>query len=64
MAPGHISHLIGEMFKAYAGIDIVPRPRTNRDPCPDVIAGRVDVIFEGTAVAVPQISAGRCARSR
>jgi len=55
---GHISHLIGEMFKAYAGIDIVHVPYKS-GPLPDVIAGRVDVIFEGTAVAVPQINAGR-----
>jgi len=55
---GHISHLIGEMFKSYAGIDIVHVPYKST-PLPDVIAGRVDVIFEGTAVAVPQINSGR-----
>jgi tripartite-type tricarboxylate transporter receptor subunit TctC len=55
---GHISHLIGEMFKSYAGIDMVHVPYKS-GPLPDVIAGRVDVIFEGTAVAVPQINAGR-----
>src|SRR5687767_2350359 len=47
---GHISHLIGEMFKSYAGIDMVHVPYKSA-PLPDVIAGRVDVIFEGTAVA-------------
>jgi len=55
---GHISHLIGEMFKSYAGVDLVHVPYKSA-PLPDVIAGRVDVIFEGTAVAVPQINAGR-----
>jgi tripartite-type tricarboxylate transporter receptor subunit TctC len=55
---GHISHLIGEMFKSYAGVDIVHVPYKSA-PLPDVIAGRVDVIFEGTAVAVPQINSGR-----
>ena len=55
---GHISHLIGEMFKSYAGVDLVHVPYKS-GPLPDVIAGRVDVIFEGTAVAVPQINAGR-----
>ena len=55
---GHISHLIGEMFKSYAGVDLVHVPYKSA-PLPDVIAGRVDVIFEGTAVAVPQINASR-----
>ena len=55
---GHISHLMGEMFKSYAGVDILHVPYKSA-PLPDVIAGRVDLIFEGTAVAVPQIKAGR-----
>ena len=55
---GHISHLIGEMFKSYAGVDMVHVPYKSA-PLPDVIAGRVDVILEGTAVAVPQINSGR-----
>jgi tripartite-type tricarboxylate transporter receptor subunit TctC len=55
---GHISHLMGEMFKASAGVDLLHVPYKSA-PIPDVIAGRVDVIFEGTAVAVPQINAGR-----
>ena len=55
---GHISHLMGEMFKSYAGVDILHVPYKS-GPLPDVIAGRVDLIFEGTAVAMPQIKAGR-----
>jgi len=55
---GHISHLMGEMFKAHAGVDLLHVPY-KAAPIPDVIAGRVDLIFEGTAVAVPQINAGR-----
>ena len=55
---GHISHLIGEMFKSYAGVELVHVPYKS-GPLPDVISGRVDVIFEGTAVAVPQINSGR-----
>ena len=55
---GHISHLIGEMFKSYAGVDIVHVPYKSA-PLPDLLAGRVDLIFEGTAVAVPQINSGR-----
>jgi tripartite-type tricarboxylate transporter receptor subunit TctC len=55
---GHISHLMGEMFKSYAGVDILHVPYKS-GPLPDVMAGRVDLIFEGTAVAMPQIKAGR-----
>jgi tripartite-type tricarboxylate transporter receptor subunit TctC len=55
---GHISHLMGEMFKSYAGVDLLHVPYKS-GPIPDVIAGRVDLIFEGTAVAVPQIKSGR-----
>jgi tripartite-type tricarboxylate transporter receptor subunit TctC len=55
---GHISHLMGEMFKAYAGVDILHVPYKS-SPLPDVIAGRVDLLFEGTAVAMPQIKAGQ-----
>jgi tripartite-type tricarboxylate transporter receptor subunit TctC len=55
---GHISHLMGEMFKSAAGVDLLHVPYKT-SPLPDVIAGRVDLIFEGTAVAMPQIKAGR-----
>jgi tripartite-type tricarboxylate transporter receptor subunit TctC len=55
---GHISHLMGEMFKSYAGVDLLHVPYKS-GPIPDVIAGRVDLIFEGTAVAIPQIKSGR-----
>lgn len=55
---GHISHLMGEMFKSAAGVDLLHVPYKS-SPLPDVIAGRVDLIFEGTAVALPQIKAGR-----
>ena len=55
---GHISHLMGEMFKSYAGVDLLHVPYKNT-PIPDLIAGRIDVMFEGTAVAIPQINNGR-----
>ena len=55
---GHISHLLGEMFKAGAHVDLLHIPYKS-GPIPDVIAGRVDLIFEGTAVALPQIKSGR-----
>jgi tripartite-type tricarboxylate transporter receptor subunit TctC len=55
---GHISHLMGEMFKSYAGVELLHIPYKSA-PVTDVIAGRVDLIFEGTAVAIPHIKAGR-----
>jgi len=43
--PGHVSHIIGEMFKQSAGIDILHVPYKN-SPLPDVMSGQVDMIFE------------------
>src|SRR4051794_4304434 len=42
---GHVSHIIGEMFKQAAGIDILHVPYKN-SPLPDVMSGQVDMIFE------------------
>jgi tripartite-type tricarboxylate transporter receptor subunit TctC len=42
---GHISHIIGEMFKQAAGIDLLHVPYKN-SPLPDVMSGQVDMIFE------------------
>jgi tripartite-type tricarboxylate transporter receptor subunit TctC len=42
---GHISHIIGEMFKQAAGIDLLHVPYKS-SPLPDVMAGTVDMIFE------------------
>ena len=50
--------LMGEMFKSAAGVDILHVPYKS-GPVPDVIAGRVDMIFDSTGVVVPQIQAGR-----
>jgi tripartite-type tricarboxylate transporter receptor subunit TctC len=55
---GHIAHLMGEMFKSAAGVDILHVPYKS-GPIPDVIAGRVDMIFDSTAVVVPHIKSGR-----
>lgn len=42
---GHVSHIIGEMFKQAAGIDLLHVPYKN-SPLPDVMSGQVDMIFE------------------
>jgi tripartite-type tricarboxylate transporter receptor subunit TctC len=57
---GVLPHLIGEMFKARAGIDIVHVPYKGGGPSiNDVLAGNVQMTFEGTSVLLPLIQAGR-----
>lgn len=57
---GVLPHLIGEMFKARAGIDIVHVPYKGGGPSiNDVVAGHVQMTFEGTSVLLPLIAAGR-----
>lgn len=42
---GHVSHIIGEMFKQAAGVDLLHVPYKG-SPLPDVMSGQVDMIFE------------------
>jgi tripartite-type tricarboxylate transporter receptor subunit TctC len=57
---GVLPHLIGELFKARAGIDIVHVPYKGGGPSiNDVVAGNVQMTFEGTSVLLPLIQAGR-----
>jgi tripartite-type tricarboxylate transporter receptor subunit TctC len=57
---GVLPHLIGEMFKSRAGIDIVHVPYKGGGPSiNDVVAGNVQMTFEGTSVLLPLIEAGR-----
>jgi len=48
---GHISHIIGEMFKQAAGVDILHVPYKS-SPLPDVMSGQVDMIFESPLLVV------------
>ena len=48
---GHISHIIGEMFKQAAGIDMLHVPYKS-SPLPDVMSGQVDMIFESPLLVV------------
>ncbi len=57
---GVLPHLIGEMFKAQAGIDIVHVPYKGGGPsAADLVAGNVQMSFESTTVLLPLIKAGK-----
>ncbi|MFZ3361751.1 MAG: tripartite tricarboxylate transporter substrate binding protein [Xanthobacteraceae bacterium] len=57
---GVLPHLIGEMFKARAGIDIVHVPYKGGGPSiGDLVAGNVQMTFESTTVLLPLIRAGK-----
>lgn len=57
---GSNSHLIGEYFKAAAGIRLDHIPFRGTAPAfTELIAGRVDVMFESLASALPNIQSGR-----
>jgi tripartite-type tricarboxylate transporter receptor subunit TctC len=48
---GHVSHILGEMFKQAAGIDLLHVPY-KASPLPDVMSGQVDMIFESPLLVV------------
>jgi tripartite-type tricarboxylate transporter receptor subunit TctC len=53
-------HMLGEMLKLAAGIDIVHVPyRGAGRSVTDVLAGQVQMIFETTAILLPHIEAGK-----
>lgn len=57
---GSVHHLSAELFNAMAGIDMTHVPfRGGTAPMTELIAGRVDVLFEATTSSVPQIRAGK-----
>jgi tripartite-type tricarboxylate transporter receptor subunit TctC len=57
---GVLPHLIGEMFKSRAGVNIVHVPYKGGGPSiQDVVAGNIQMTFEGTGVLLPLIQAGR-----
>jgi tripartite-type tricarboxylate transporter receptor subunit TctC len=57
---GVLPHLIGEMFKARTGVDIVHVPYKGGGPSiNDVVAGNVQMTFEATSVLLSLIKAGR-----
>jgi tripartite-type tricarboxylate transporter receptor subunit TctC len=56
---GVLPHLIGELFKSRAGIDIVHVPYKGGAPSiTDLLAGNVQMTFETTSVLLPLIKSG------
>jgi tripartite-type tricarboxylate transporter receptor subunit TctC len=59
MATGSMPHLAGEMFKKMAGIDVVAVPFKGNSPAyPDLIAGRVQFMFDALSAGLPQVRSG------
>lgn len=57
---GVLPHLVGEMFKSRAAVDIVHVPYKGGGPSiQDVVAGNIQMTFEGTGVLLPLIEAGK-----
>jgi len=56
---GSAQHLTAELFRLMAGIDIVHVPFKGAVNVPDVIAGRVQMLFSGVPQALPHLQAGR-----
>ena len=57
---GNANHLPAEMFRQAAGIDVLYVPyKSEAQALPDLLGGQVSATFSYTAVAVPQIKAGK-----
>jgi tripartite-type tricarboxylate transporter receptor subunit TctC len=57
---GTVSHLEAELLKHMASIDMVHVPYRGSAPAQlDLVGGRVQVMFDSIAVALPQVRAGR-----
>ena len=56
---GSAQHLTAELFRFMAGISIVHVPFKGAVNVPDVIAGRVQMLFSGVPQALPHMQAGR-----
>ena len=57
---GTLGQLVAEQFKALAGIDLVHVPYKGAGPAmTDLVAGRVQCMFAGLSVAVPQARGGK-----
>ncbi|HEY1291117.1 MAG TPA: tripartite tricarboxylate transporter substrate binding protein [Burkholderiales bacterium] len=57
---GTTHHLAGELFKTMTGVDITHIPYKGAGPMmQDLIAGQVDMAFDGMSTSAPQIKAGK-----
>jgi tripartite-type tricarboxylate transporter receptor subunit TctC len=58
--PGSGPHIYGELFKAMAGVDLVPVPyRSSASAITDLLGGQVQVLFDGLGGSIEQIRAGK-----
>ena len=56
---GSAQHLTTELFSIMAGVNMVHVPFKGAVSVPDVIAGRVQLLFSGVPQALPHLQAGR-----
>ena len=57
---GNITHLVGEMFKTIAGVNMIHLPyRGGGAALADLLGGQVPVLFTGVPTAIEYIRAGR-----
>ena len=57
---GGPQHVAGELFKSMTGVDMIHVPYRGSTPAvTDLIAGQVQVMFDVTPTALPQIKAGK-----
>jgi tripartite-type tricarboxylate transporter receptor subunit TctC len=57
---GGVNHLLGELFKSMAGIDMFHVPYRGGAPATtDLMSGQIQVLFTGVATAIEYIRAGR-----
>ncbi len=57
---GTTHHLAGELFKTMAGVNLTHIPYKGAGPMmQDLLAGQVDMAFDGMATSAPQIRAGK-----
>jgi tripartite-type tricarboxylate transporter receptor subunit TctC len=58
--PGSTSHFSGELFKRMAGIEMTHVPYKGTGPAlPDLLSGRVHMVFEPMPTMLPHVRAGR-----
>ena len=56
---GSAQHLTAELFRLMTGIQIVHVPYKGAVSVPDVIAGRIQMLFSGVPQALPHVQGGR-----
>ncbi|MGG5823467.1 Bug family tripartite tricarboxylate transporter substrate binding protein [Falsiroseomonas sp. HW251] len=56
---GSVTHLLGELFSAEAGIQLLHVPyRGNAQAMSDLVGGQVNMLFDAVATSLPLIQAG------